>query len=66
MKSEMRTITLPDELCNAAESKYRQRFAGIEELVTAVLQELVKDDAAKMDEADRRMIEERLKDLGYL
>jgi hypothetical protein len=30
------------------------------------LQDLVREDAARLDEEERRIIEERLKDLGYI
>jgi hypothetical protein len=66
MKSEMRGVNLPANLCDTAEHKFRQRFANIDELLVFVLRELVRDDAARLDEAERRMVEERLRDLGYV
>jgi len=66
MNPEIRNVSLSAELCSAAENKFRGRFANIEKLLEAVLRELVRDDAAEMDDADRRMVEERLRDLGYL
>jgi hypothetical protein len=38
----------------------------LEQFLTFVLQELLRDDAAQMDQAEQRIIEERLKDLGYI
>jgi hypothetical protein len=64
--SEMRTIRLPADLCAAAEQRYQKRFTGIDELLTAVLQELLREDSAKMDDAEEQIIEERLRELGYI
>jgi hypothetical protein len=63
---EMRNVALPAELCIAAEEKFRDRFSTLEDLLVTVLRELLCEDAAKMDEADRRIVEERLRNLGYL
>jgi hypothetical protein len=62
----MRTVTLPAELCLRAEKKFAQRFSTLEQLLEYALRELVRDDAAQTDEREQRMIEQRLKDLGYL
>ena len=62
----MRTVTLREDLCDAVEQKFAHRFGGIEELLTAVLEELVRDDALQMDEKEQQIIEERLKGLGYI
>jgi hypothetical protein len=62
----MRTVTLPDDLCAQAEERFRAQFGSIEELLEFVLRDLLRDDASRADEAERRMIEQRLQDLGYL
>jgi hypothetical protein len=62
----MRTVTLPNELCSQAEKKFGERFSTLEQFLEYVLRELVRDDAAQADEREQRMIEQRLKDLGYL
>jgi hypothetical protein len=62
----MRTVTLRKDLCDAAEQKFAHRFGGLEELLTAALEELVRDDALRMDEHEQQIIEERLKGLGYI
>ena len=64
--AEMRTVQLPAELCAAAEKNFGQRFASLEELLTAVLQELLRDDARNADLAEQKLVEERLRELGYL
>jgi hypothetical protein len=62
----MRNLALPAELCAQAEEKFRRQFASVEQLLEFVLRDLLRDDASRADEAERRMIEQRLQDLGYL
>lgn len=64
--TEIRTIALPSELCDAAEQKFAHRFGSLEELLAALLHELLRDEALKMDEQEQRVIEDRLKALGYV
>jgi O-antigen/teichoic acid export membrane protein len=64
--TEMREIRLPAELCLAAERKFGGRFANVEELLTFVLKDLSSEDASGMDRAEQHIIEERLRDLGYI
>ncbi len=66
MPGEMRDLRLPFHLCQLAEEKYGNRFGTLEQFLTHVLEQLVRDDAAKMDQEEQRIIEERLKDLGYI
>jgi len=66
MSSEVRDIRLPAELCHDAERCFAARFASVEDLLVFVLQELLRDQAAQMDQAEQRVIEQRLKDLGYI
>lgn len=61
-----RTIELSESLCDAAEQRFAARFSSVEELLTFVLQELLRDEARRMDESEQQMIERRLKDLGYV
>ena len=63
---EMRTVQLPSELCAAIEKKYGSTFGGLEELLIFVLKDLANEDANNADQAERRMVEDRLRDLGYL
>lgn len=64
--SESREIRLREDLCAAAEKKFEGRFGNVEELLTFLLREITQDAAVRMDEAEQRMIEERLKNLGYI
>jgi hypothetical protein len=61
-----RGVQLPEELCRAAEQRYGAQFESLERLLEYVLQNLVHDAAAQMDESEQRIIEERLKNLGYI
>jgi len=66
MSSDVREVRLPAELCNDAERRFAARFGSLEELLVHLLQELLRDKATQMDEAERQVIEQRLKDLGYI
>jgi hypothetical protein len=66
MQGPMRSVALPEELCAQAEERFRGQFANVEQLLELVLRDLLRDDATRADEAEQRMIEQRLKDLGYL
>jgi hypothetical protein len=64
--NETRKIILSEELCRAAEKKFSHRFGTIDDLVTAALKELLRDDARRMDEQEQQIIEARLQALGYV
>jgi len=64
--SQYRTINLPEDLCAAADKFLAGRFDNLEALISFLLQEVVKDEASKFDQAEEQMIEQRLKDLGYI
>lgn len=64
--SESRIVHLPADLCAAAEKKFEGVFGSLEELIVFVLNDLSSDVAFKADRAEQKIIEERLKDLGYL
>ena len=66
MAERTRDFRLPAELCESAEKKFGARFGRLEQFLSFVLHELVRDDAAQMDRNEQRVIEERLKDLGYI
>ena len=61
-----RQVRLPEELCAAAEAKFGQQFNSLEELLTFLLRELLGGDSAKFDEAEEQLVEERLRELGYI
>ena len=63
---EMREVRLPADLCTATEKRFGNAFANLEELLTFVLRDLARDEAAEFDQAEQRLVEERLRELGYL
>ena len=66
MTNDLRDVHLPADLCEEAERRFAARYGNLEQFLTFALRELLRDDAVKMDEAEQRVIEERLRDLGYL
>jgi hypothetical protein len=66
MSNELRSVQLPSSLCEAAECRFSPEFNGVEELLTHVLKELLREDATQFDNREKEMIDARLKDLGYL
>lgn len=62
----MRTIKLPAELCARAEQTFGARFGTLEELLEFVLSDLLRDDEKQAEQLEQRIIDQRLKDLGYL
>jgi hypothetical protein len=64
--SESREIRLPADLCAAAEAKFGGTFRSVDQLVIFLLQELIRGDTADMDRADQAVVEQRLRDLGYI
>ncbi len=66
MSEKLRELHLSGELCEIAERKYGTRFGGLEGFLNFLLQEVTRDDTAEMDRAEQRVIEERLRELGYI
>lgn len=64
--TDFRNVSLPENLCAAAEGKFGKSFGGFEEFLIFLLRELVRDQAGTMDEAEQRLVEQRLRELGYL
>jgi len=64
--TDTRSVSLPAELCAQVEKKFGPRFGGLEQTLEFVLRELMRNDSAQADENEQRMIEQRLRDLGYL
>jgi hypothetical protein len=64
--TEFREVRLPADLCETAEKKFQRKFASLEELLIFVLRDLARDEAVRADEAEQRLVEERLRELGYL
>ncbi len=66
MPNNLREVHLLADLCDEAERRFGSRYGSLEGFLEFLLRELLRDDAVKMDEAEQRVIEERLRDLGYL
>jgi hypothetical protein len=66
MADNTREVHLSAELCRKAEERYGAQFGSLEQFLEFVLQSLAKDDVAQMDQSEQRIIEQRLKDLGYI
>jgi len=64
--SELREIRLPADLCAAAEKKFAETFPSVDELLAFVLRQLISGDTVELDRAEQAVVEQRLKDLGYL
>jgi hypothetical protein len=64
--TDFRNVSLPENLCAAAEEKFGQSFDGLQEFLIFVLREMVTDRAGSMDEEEQRLVEQRLRELGYL
>lgn len=64
--SAEREVRLPAELCFAVEKKFGQQFGSVEEFLVFVIRELLREQASQLDEREQRMVEERLRELGYL
>ncbi|MGB9234763.1 MAG: hypothetical protein WCC04_10140 [Terriglobales bacterium] len=61
-----RQVNLPEDLCAAAEQRFGAQFPSVELLLEFVLRELLRDDAEKLDQKEKAILEQRLRDLGYL
>lgn len=64
--TQMREVRLPAELCETAEKKFADKFGSLEELLAFILRDLLRDEATQLDQAEQRMIEDRLRELGYI
>jgi hypothetical protein len=64
--TEMRDLRLPADICAAAEKKFGHVFPSVEELLAFVLRDFSREDSSIADRAEQRLVEERLRELGYL
>jgi hypothetical protein len=64
--TQKRQINLNEDLCSAAEQRFGKQFPSIEAFLEFVLQELIRDDAEKLDQREKEILEQRLRDLGYI
>jgi hypothetical protein len=66
MTASLRQVSLPEDLCSAAEELYGKQFSSLEKLIVFLLEEVTRRDAVRLDHEEQRIIEERLKALGYM
>lgn len=66
MSERKRTVELPEELCARLEKEFGKPFATFEDLLVYVMQKLTQDQTSQMDKAEQKILEQRLRDLGYL
>ena len=66
MGDQWRVARLPQDLCVAVEQRMGQNFGSLDELLTFVLEELLREDAAELDQAEERLVAQRLRELGYI
>lgn len=64
--SDFREIRLPEDLCAAAEKQFGGGFGSLDELVAFLLRQLVQGGTVPLDQAEQAVVEERLRDLGYI
>ena len=62
MNTPSRQVSLPESLCVAIERK----FGNLESFLTFAMTEVLRDEAAPLDQNEQRIVEERLRELGYL
>jgi len=66
MKETWRQVRLPRDLCEAAEKQYADRYGSLEELLTYLLGQVTGEEAGRLDRAELAVVQQRLKDLGYI
>ena len=62
MDTPSRQVSWPDAKCVAIERK----FGNLESFLTFVMNEVLRDQATVLDQNEQRIVEERLRQLGYL
>jgi len=59
-------VQLPEELCERAENWSKGRFDNLEALIVFALQEIVSEEGDKLDREEEELVQQRLRDLGYI
>jgi len=63
---QYRTVRLPEDLCVEAEKWLAGRFDNLEALISFLLQEIVRDEGSRLDRAEEQLVQQRLRELGYI
>jgi hypothetical protein len=61
-----RQLSLPEDLCATAEQRFGSSFDNLESLLEFILKELTDTKADALDQSEQAMLEERLRNLGYI
>lgn len=64
--TQYRTVQLPEDVCAQAEEWLKGRFDNIEALIDFLLREIMKDDGSTLDQREEEIVQQRLRDLGYI
>lgn len=64
--SEFRTVQLPEDLCVEAEKWLEGRFGNLQEFLAFLLRETIQDEGDKLDQQEEELVQQRLRDLGYI
>jgi hypothetical protein len=66
LANQLRTVQLREELCVRAETWLKGRFDSLEGLLSFLLEEIIKEEGAKLDQREEEIVQQRLRDLGYI
>ena len=66
MSDQYRIVRLPKELCTEAETWLNGRFESLEALIIFALKEVIKEEGAELDQQEEELVQQRLRDLGYI
>jgi hypothetical protein len=61
-----RQLSLPEDLCATAEQRFGSKFDNLESLLEFILKELTDTKADALDQSEQALLEERLRNLGYI
>jgi len=61
-----RHLSLPEDLCATAEQRFGSKFESLESLLEFVLKELTDTKSDTLDQSEQALLEERLRNLGYI
>jgi len=64
--TQYRMVRLPEDLCVEAEKWLTGRFENLETMVCFLVREMIREDANKLDQAEEQLIQQRLRELGYI
>lgn len=66
MNNEIRIVKLPEGLCARLQEEFGASFASLEDILVFVMHQLTLPQAVNKDKNEQEILEQRLRDLGYL